>query len=171
MDSRVANGGLDVHGNAYSKNLLGASVVWSGTTFTLGAGVANAASSISIPLPAGNFGTLQLLATGLNGNQANQTLTVTYTDGTTTRLTQSFSDWWASQGYAGESIASVMAYRLDSSGVVHNGRFCLYGYSFAIDGTKTIKSPHLTEQSRCGGAGRRTSAWLDSAGREFGHCG
>jgi len=136
----VANGGLDVHGNAYSKNLLGASVVWSGTTFTLGAGVANAASNISIPLPAGNFGTLQLLATGLNGNQANQTLTVTYTDGTTTRLTQSFSDWWASQGYAGESIASVMAYRLDSSGVVHNGRFCLYGYSFAIDGTKTIKS-------------------------------
>ncbi|HWS70001.1 MAG TPA: chitobiase/beta-hexosaminidase C-terminal domain-containing protein [Steroidobacteraceae bacterium] len=136
----VANGGLDVHGNAYSKNLLGASLVWSGVTFTLGAGVANAASSISIPLPVGNFGTLELLATGLNGNQANQTLTVTYTDGTTTRLTQSFSDWWASQGYAGESIASVMAYRLDSSGVVHNGRFCLYGYSFAIDSAKTVKS-------------------------------
>jgi hypothetical protein len=136
----VANGGLDVHGNAYSKTLLGASVAWPGATFTLGAGVANAASNISIPLPTGNFGTLQLLATGLNGNQANQTLTVTYTDGTTTRLTQSFSDWWASQGYAGESIASVMAYRLDSSGAVHNGRFCLYGYSFAIDGAKTVKS-------------------------------
>jgi hypothetical protein len=136
----VANGGLDVHGNAYSKNLLGASLVWSGSTFMLGAGVANAASNISIPLPAGNFGTLQLLATGLNGNQSNQTLTVTYTDGTTTRLTQSFSDWWASQGYAGESIASVMAYRLDSSGAIHNGRFCLYGYSFAIDGAKTVKS-------------------------------
>jgi hypothetical protein len=136
----VANGGLDAHGNAYSKNLLGASVVWSGGTFRLGAGVVNAASGISIPLPAGNFGTLQLLATGLNGNQANQTLTVTYTDGTTTRLTQSFSDWWASQGYAGEAIASVMAYRLDSSGVAHNGRFCLYGYSFAIDGAKTVKS-------------------------------
>jgi hypothetical protein len=136
----VANGGLDVHGNAYSKNLLGASVVWSGATFTLGAGVANAVSSVSIPLPAGNFGTLQLLATAVNGNRANQILTVTYTDGTTTRLTQSFSDWWASQGYAGESIASVMAYRLDSSGVVHNGRFCLYGYSFAIDVAKTVKS-------------------------------
>jgi hypothetical protein len=139
--SPVKNGGLDAHSYAYSKTLLGASVVWSGTAFTLGgADVADAASGISIPLPAGIFSTLKLLATGVNGNWANQTFTVTYTDGTSTPLTQSFSDWHAPQGYPGEFIASTMAYRLTSTGGVDNGHFHLYGYSFAINGAKTVKT-------------------------------
>jgi hypothetical protein len=139
--SPVTNGGLDALGNAYSKTLLGASVVWSGTTFALGgAGVADAASNVNVPLPAGNFSKLQLLATGVVGFRPNQSFTVTYTDGTTTSLTQSFSDWHTPQGYAGESIASTMAYRLVSTGAVDNRTFYLYGYSFAINGAKTVKS-------------------------------
>jgi hypothetical protein len=139
--SPVTSGGLDTHSYAYSKTLLGPSMVWSGTTFTLGgAGVADAASSVGIPLPAGVFSTLKLLATGVNGNQANQTFTVTYTDGTTTLLTQQLSDWYTPQGYAGESIASTMAYRLVSTGAAQNRPFHLYGYSFAINAAKTVKT-------------------------------
>ena len=41
-------------------------------------------------------------ATGVNGNQANQTFTVNYSDGTSTSFTQSLSDWFTPQNYAGE---------------------------------------------------------------------
>ena len=44
-------------------------------------------------LPAGRFNTLQILATGVQGNQAAQTFTITYTDNSTATFTQSFSDW------------------------------------------------------------------------------
>jgi hypothetical protein len=139
--SPVTNGGLDTHGFAYSGTLLGASVTWSGTTFTLGsAGAADAASGVTIPLPAGNFSTLNLLATGVNGSQANQAFVVAYTDGTTTAVTQRMSDWYTPQRYAGESEAVTVAYRLTSTGATDNRSFYLYGYSFAINAAKTVKS-------------------------------
>jgi hypothetical protein len=139
--SPVTNGGLDTYSFAYSKTLLGASVSWSGTTFALGgAGAADAASGVTIPLPAGNFTSLQLLATATHGNQLNQTFTVTYTDGTTTVISQSLSDWFTPQSYAGESKASTMGYRLTANGAADNRTFYLYGYSLAINGAKTVKS-------------------------------
>jgi hypothetical protein len=139
--SPATNGGLDTQDFAYSDTLLGASVTWSGIPFTLGdAGVADAASGVTIPLPAGNFSTLNLLATGVNGNQASQAFVVTYTDGTTTAVTQSLSDWYTPQSYAGESKAVTMAYRLTSTGATDNRAFYLYGYSFPINAAKTVKS-------------------------------
>jgi hypothetical protein len=142
--SPVTNGGMDTFGNAYSKTLLGASLTWSGATFTLGgAGVADAVYGATIPLPAGNFSTLKLLATGIKGNHLNQIFTVTYTDGTTTAITQSLSGWLTPQNYAGESIASTMAYRVIASGAKGTGSFYLFGYSFAINGAKTVKSVTL----------------------------
>src|SRR6202000_1988601 len=88
----VKNGGMDGSNDAYSSKQLGTSITWSGTTFTLGGvGVADAVSNTTITLPSGSFGTLQLLATGVKGNQAGQTFKVTYTDGTTTTFTQSLS--------------------------------------------------------------------------------
>src|SRR5208282_3017319 len=126
---------------AYSDTLLGSAVTWSGIPFTLGgAGVADAASGVTIPLPAGNFSTVNLLATGVNGSQANQAFVVAYTDGTTTAVTQSLSDWYKPQSYAGESEAVTMAYRLISTGATDNRTFYLYGYSFAINSAKTVKS-------------------------------
>ena len=48
-------GGLDTDGYAYSAALLGTSLSWGGSTFTLGAaGIADAVSSTTIALPAGN---------------------------------------------------------------------------------------------------------------------
>ena len=109
------------------------------------AGTADAVSSATIALPAGNFSTMNLLATGVNGNQLNQKFVVTYTDGSTTSITQSLSDWFTPQNYAGESQASKMAYRLTGSGATQNGPFYLYGYSFAINSAKTVKSLTLPQ--------------------------
>ena len=139
--SPVTNGGLDGSGDAYSASLTGTSVSWSGATFSLGgAGAPNAVSSATIALPAGNDSTISLLATGLHGNQLNQTFLVTYTDGTTTSITQSLSDWHTPQSYAGESQALSMAYRLTAGGSTDNRAFYLYGYSFSIDSTKAVRS-------------------------------
>ncbi len=83
---------------------------------------------------------MKLLGAGVNGNQARQTIVVTYTDGTTTSVTQSFSDWYTPQRYPGESTASTMAYRVAPSGAQNNGPLYLYGYSLAINNSKTVKS-------------------------------
>ena len=139
--SPVTNGGLDTHGFAYSANLLGTSATWSDTTFSLGAaGAADAASGVTIALPAGSFSSVKLLATAVNGSQAAQSFVVTYTDGTTTTVTQSLSDWYSPQGYSGESSAVTMAYRLTATGAEDNRTFHLYGYSLAINSAKTVKS-------------------------------
>jgi polygalacturonase len=139
--SPAPDGGLDNDGYAYSETLLGGSLVWSGSTFVLGAaGVPDAVSSTTIALPAGNDSEVILLATAVNGNQANQTFIVTYTDGTTTSITQSLSDWYTPQSYTGESQALKMAYRIAPSGATSNGPIYLYAYSFAITGTKSVRS-------------------------------
>ena len=134
-------GGLDDDGNAYSSNLLGASVTWNGTTFTFGpANNPDAWQNTTITLPAGSFSTLEILAAAVNGNLPSQTFIVTYTDGTTTTLTQSVSDWFTPQGYPGESIILSTAYRNVYNGTKDNRTFDLYGYSFGINPNKTVKS-------------------------------
>ncbi len=139
--STVSNGGLDTSGSAYSANLLGAYLFAENAYFSFGApGVANAVSNITIPLTSGSFATLDLLGTGVNGNQASQPFVVTYTDGTTTTFTQGLSDWFTPQSYSGESTASAMAYRLTSTGAADNRTFNLYAYSFTLNTAKTVKS-------------------------------
>ena len=137
----VTGGGIDGGGYAYAANLLGTSLTWSGSTFTFsGVGAADAVSSATVALPVGNFSSIGLLATGVNGNQTNQSFVVTYTDGTTTTITQSLSDWHTPQNYAGETQVLTMAYRIGATGATENRTFYLYGYSFAINGAKTVKS-------------------------------
>jgi len=134
-------GGLDNDGYAYSSTELGTSLSWNGSTFTFAAAnSADAYSNETITLPSGSYSTLNILATAVNGNQTSQTFTVTYTDGTTTTITQSLSDWDTPQSYSGESIAKAMTYRNTSSGGESTGTFDLYGYSFAINSAKTLKS-------------------------------
>jgi hypothetical protein len=117
---------------------------WAGSTFTLGAaGTSDAVSGTTIALPAGNDSTVSLLAAAVNGNQPNQTFIVTYTDGTISSFTQSVSDWYTPQNYAGESPALKMAYRIAPSGATSNGPIYVYGYSFAINSAKTVQSISL----------------------------
>jgi hypothetical protein len=144
--SAVTNGGLDGTGNSYSATLLGTSLSWNGNTYIFGAaGVADAVSSATIHLPAGNFSTLSLLATAVHGNQTGKVFTVNYSDGTSTSFTQSLSDWFTPQNYAGEAKASTMAYRVTSNGSLDNRTFYLYGYSFALNSAKTPVSLTLPQ--------------------------
>ncbi|MGA8706150.1 MAG: chitobiase/beta-hexosaminidase C-terminal domain-containing protein [Steroidobacteraceae bacterium] len=137
----VPNGGLDGGGYAYSATLLGTSLTWSGSSFTLGAsGASNAVWGKTIALPAGNYSTIKLLGSGVNGAQANQTFVVSYTDGTTSSFTQSMSDWFYPQGNNGESSALTMAYRLNPSGATGSGPCYLYGYAFSLNSAKTVAS-------------------------------
>jgi hypothetical protein len=139
--SPVTAGGMDTFGDAYSKTLLGSTLTWSGSTFTLGnAGAVDAAAAVSVPLPAGSFAAIKVLGTAVKGSQANQVFTVTYTDGTTTAITQSVSDWLTPQNYSGEATASTMTYRLTSSGAQQADSVHLYGYSFGINAAKSVKS-------------------------------
>ena len=139
-------GGLDGGGYSYSANLLTTSRVYSGTLFTFGA--ANELDAVGcngqvVALPAGKFSTLMLLATGIEGNQASKTLTVTYIDGTTSKFTQSFSDWYTPQKYTGESEGVAMAYRNFDNGTKDQRTFNLYAYTFALNPAKVVKSVTL----------------------------
>ena len=145
---------LDGVGYAYSANLLNSGLDLNGVQFTLGApNQPNAVYGTGTPitLPAGNFATLQLLATGIEGPQTSQTVTVTYADNSTSTFTQSFSDWCShlngggctsTGGNSGESVAVAMPYR-DSAGGMDDRVFYLYHYSFALNAAKTVKSVTL----------------------------
>ncbi len=136
--------GLDGSGWSYSASQLGSSITWGSTTFTLAApNQLNAWSNTAIPLTNGNYYTLRLLGTATSGNQANQTFTVKYTDGTSASFTQSLSDWFSSSTYSGESVVKTMSYRNKYDGTTNSGTLHLYGYAFAIDGTKTVASVTL----------------------------
>ena len=140
--STFSGGGFDGDGFAFSSTVLGTSVSWSGSTFSFGTpGTFNVVSGATIPLPAGYDSAVNVLAAAVNGNQPNQTFTVTYTDGTTTVYTQSVSDWYTPQGYTGETKVLSSSYRVQQSGAVDNGGpFWIYGYSFPVDSSRTVKS-------------------------------
>ncbi len=140
----ITNGGIDGSGYAYSSNLLGSSVTWNGLNFALGsANTLDAWYNTTVALPAGQYNTLSLLATGIQGNQVAQTFVVNYADGTSTTINQSLSDWFSPQNYAGESKAVTMAYRNGPTGAKDSRTFYLYGYTFAINGAKTVTSVTL----------------------------
>jgi hypothetical protein len=107
---------------------------------TISGGTPDAVSNTTIPLPAGNYATLNLLGAAAHGNQTNQSFVVTYTDGTTSTITQSLSDWWGPpQNYAGESQVLKMPYLVTPTGATMNEVVYVYGYTFAINSAKTVK--------------------------------
>ena len=144
LGTAVPGGGLDGSGDAFGAAAIGTALTWSGSSFVFGAAdAADAASNTTIPLPAGNFSQVKLLATGIHGSQTAQTFTVAYTDGTTTTITQSVSDWFTPANFAGESLVLAMPYRVLPAGTEDARTFNLYGYDFAINAAKTVKSIRL----------------------------
>jgi alpha-mannosidase len=131
----------DGEGWAYSKETLGSSQSWDGVSFNLGpANKPDVVKGGTVALPEGKFGTVELLATGVEGGQESQVFTIAYTDGTSSSVTQSLSDWYESSGYEGESEAVEVPYRLTGSGSKDMRTFHLYGYSFKLEGSKTVRS-------------------------------
>jgi hypothetical protein len=93
-----------------------------------------------IKLPAGKFSTLWLLGAAVEGNQKNQELAVTYTDGTKQTFFQNFSDWYTPQRFVGESRTVTMTHRNMADGTRDPRRFNLYKYGFNLDATKNVAS-------------------------------
>lgn len=144
-------GGLDGQGYSYSANLLTASRVYNGTLLKFGAaGLPDAVgcSGQSVPLPQGQFSSLLLLGTAVAGNQASQTLTVHYTDGTSSQFVQSFSDWFTPQKYHGEAEGVATAYRDFDNGTKDMRTFSLYEYRLALNKTKTVQSVTLPDNAK-----------------------
>ena len=149
---------LDGAGDAYSANQLSPQGLppmdlnLNGIQFAFGTpnqenGVSGTGAN-PISLPNIQSPELRVLATGVNGSQKLQTVTVTYTDDSTQTFTQTFDDWSSSASCTfsnpcalGESVALTMPYidtmysypRIDSI-------FYLYAYSFALNPGKTVKS-------------------------------
>ena len=71
--------------------------------------------------------------------------TITYTDGTSSSVSQSLSDWYESSGYKGESEAVVTPYRLVGDGSKDSSAFYLYGYSLNLDSSKVVRSITLPD--------------------------
>jgi hypothetical protein len=141
--TKYSNGGLDGLGYSYSANLLTGSRVLDGVLFDFGP--ANepdvvACSGQTVPLPQGQFSNIVLLATGVNGNQTSETLIVHYSDGTSTQVVQSFSDWFTPQNFAREYEAVGMQYRNFDDGSKDKRTFSLYAYLFPLNRNKVVQS-------------------------------
>ncbi len=136
--------GFDDHGGTYSYNQLGnGSVVFAGTTFTLGTpNVPNAITDgavYTLTAP-GNYSALFLLGAATTTGQINQPFVLNYSTGNPVTQTINMSSWAQSAGYAGETIVATTPYKNTQAGGEVAGTFDLYGYQIPVDPTRTLVS-------------------------------
>jgi hypothetical protein len=142
--SSPSNGGFDGNGYGYNASLIGSSLTYQGVTFPLaGSSTTDAVIAYTVSLPSGSYNELFLLGAGVNGTQQNQTVVVTYTDGSTSTFTQSFSDWCHYSQFSGESLVAQMATRIIPGGGTQSGTINVYGYTFPLTAGKTAASVKL----------------------------
>ena len=149
-DGATFTGGLDGASTALSGYMLLTNHNWASNVFAFGSvGQPDAVSakSQSIALPAGNFHSIGLLATGVNGNQIDQKFTVAYTDGSVETYVQSISDWYIPQRYTGQTAAISMPYRLLGTGMKDHHPVTIYVYSFTLSSHKTVSALILPNNS------------------------
>jgi alpha-mannosidase len=135
---------FDNGGYALSAQALGSEQVGDGVVFKLGsANTPNVVTGKTVALPAGKFASLRILAAGVEGDQEMQVFTVTYTDGTSTSITQSMSDWAQRRRFVGESAGVKMPYRIAADGSKDANPFYAHAYSFTLDRNKVVQSISL----------------------------
>ncbi|MCW3058714.1 MAG: hypothetical protein JWQ02_535 [Capsulimonas sp.] len=135
--------GADSGGASYSSKLLGATQKSKDVLFQLGP--ANAPDMVisqgqTVNLPGGQYQSLWILASAVDGTQMAQRFTVNYADGTTANLVQNVSDWFQPGSYPGETRAVKTSYRNTYDGAKDPRTFYIYSYGFALDHGKTVKS-------------------------------
>jgi hypothetical protein len=94
----------------------------------------------TVQLPAGQFGSIQMLASAEGGSQETLEFQVNYSDGTSGTFTQSVSDWNAPQDYPGETTALSMPYSNDMTGAKVTTTVYLYNYGFSLDNCRAVAS-------------------------------
>ena len=72
----------------------------------------------------------------MNGAQKNQSVVVTYTDGTTSTFTQNFSDWASPQNYTGETTVIANTNRISPNGQTQTLTVDVFGYTFPLTGAR-----------------------------------
>ena len=136
--------GFDDAGGTYSYNQLNnGSVVFAGTTFTLGQptvpdAITNGAV-YTLPAP-GSYSALFLLGAATTTGQINQPFVLNYSTGNPVTQTINMSSWAQSAGYAGETIVATTPYKNTQAGGEVAGTFDLYGYQIPVDPTRTLES-------------------------------
>jgi len=94
----------------------------------------------TITLPAGQFNTLQMLATGVQGHQTAQTFTVTYTDNSTATFTREFQRL----GQPASLLRRKQAHHDALPEHEHRGsqavNVSVDGYVCVLDETRTVKN-------------------------------
>ena len=163
-DGTHFSGGFDDEGWAYSQSALTTAGVGSGTTVsadgidytwpTVAAGRPDnlEVAGQTIPQPDGTTGAyLGLLGAAtdapLDGTGVPGQLTVTYTDGTTTTATVTFSDWTlngaSKKPVAGNTTAVTTAYRNTGDGTKDTVQAYVFSVKVPLDSTKTVASVTL----------------------------
>ena len=84
-----------------------------------------------------------MLGALVNECDGGNTFVVTYTDGTTTTVTQNLSDWVFPLNYAGETVITCVPYRNNSNGTQDAHLTCVFGYQIPLDSTKIVQSIKL----------------------------
>jgi predicted alpha-1,2-mannosidase len=158
-DSNTSVGNFDGIGNSYSNNALtaagfssGSTVIVKGAAFqwpTVAAGSNDnwAAAGQVIPVSNGNGATTLAFLGAANNGPSSGTATITYTDGSTSTFTLTFSDWTLNGGssslLSGESIAAQTSYRNTPSGQQTNHTTYVFYTSTGLASGKTVQSVTL----------------------------
>lgn len=143
-------GGFDDAGNSLSYTFFGAAQTVNSPappqTFFFGpTGIPNTVSAIGqiISLPQEDTQSVVLFAAAVDEAEPNQTVTVNYTNGTSTSFTQSFSDWSSPQNYPRETATFSMSYNLSPTGSQQGGPFYVYEYTLPTNPALTVQSVTL----------------------------
>jgi alpha-mannosidase len=131
----------DGGGYSFSAKTLGTGQVGDEVIFKIGpANAPDAVSNKTVSLPPGKYSSVRVLATAIEGNQTRQHFTINYSDGTSSTVNQSLSDWAGGAAFKGESDAVEMPYRLSGDGSIDGNPFHLWAYGFNTDPSKVVKS-------------------------------
>lgn len=144
-----ADGGFDGEGATYPASQVGAAITVKNIQFALGAANAPdaiASSGKTISLPEGGHHSLWILASAIEGSHKDQDLIVAYTDGSTSKVSQNFSDWYVPEGFPGEFRAIRAGYRNNADGSKDQRTFYIYGYGITLDPSKKVSKITLPNE-------------------------
>jgi beta-glucosidase len=150
-DSATSIGNFDGWGHSFSAQALAAVGVTPGSTITAGTstftwpdvppGKPNEVNATGQVIGMNGSGTqLSLLGAGAGGGIQSGQLTVTYADGTTSKATVSFNDWWANQAVDGGTLVATTAYLNQSDGTRLNQPVSLYAFTVPLTSGKQVAS-------------------------------
>lgn len=100
-----------------------------------------------IPLSGGMYTNLELLAFITNASSRTVDFVITYSDSSTTTVTQQISDWTIYNGFEHETIALTMNSRLNNVGGLDGTTCRIYRYDIPLDSTKNLVSITLPVQN------------------------